>query len=412
MITYFRPVRCSNNGTNAETGITPEELGNNIVFMTRVMCERWLDSNGYNREDFTIVEHHDVNIKDVKFIDEQSNEVPKEFVDWRFSDRPCWFVNVRTPGTTSDYVWNSFEEAKKWAKKDFDKGCVSLEFYKIELTIDQKNGIDDWGHLARKIVMDSIGKQTPMILAICEPLDRDEFDDDTATYGEKLQLMSFERIVEAIKNLKETSYVMMEEEFHKKWNDKDRDEMDEAELSLYLDDCYAMFAYYGFLDRLDSPYSDEEPEQGQKFEVIRPITLRDCDDEPGNWDPEVLPVWEIRLEKGNGSEDDDRIRYCYPEEITVLGKRSIVVPSGPASNVPEKATSSYDVVFEPMVNVTIKVADPTNPTEEEIDEIIRLAAEKIKDQFSEKINGENVKTIRLYEKDVNDGPLDECVTIC
>ena len=154
---------------------------------------------------------------------------------------------------------------------------------------------------------------------MCTHLDKD--DDDTATYGEKLQYMSLERIKEALMNLKESSYIMTEEEFHKKWDGKNRDEMEETELSQFLDDCYAMYAHYGFLDRLDSPYCEGEPEQGQRFEVIRPITIKDCNDEPGNWDPESLPLWEIRLERGRGG-DDDRIRYCYPEEITVLGKRN------------------------------------------------------------------------------------------
>ena len=246
----------------------------------------------------------------------------KIFLDWKNSERPVWFVNVRTPGTTSDYVWATFEDAKSFAQKDFDTGCVSLEIYRIDLLPEERAQADNWEHLGRLVGFHLFGKGTPMLLAMCAHLDEDEYDDDTATYGEKLQYMSFERIVEALKNLKEDSYVMSEEQFDRKWKGQSREDMDEETEAQLLSDLYALYQYYGFLERIDSPYCEDDI-NGQKFEVIRPITLEDCG-EGKDFDPISLPLWEIRLEKGDGTADDDRIRHCYPEEITVLETRNRV----------------------------------------------------------------------------------------
>ena len=316
-MTYFRPVLYIDDGTNIDYGNAPEELANNEAFLTRDMCEKWLATNGFDPGDYVMSECHDDEIENVKFIDAEGEEIPKEFVNWKFSDRPYWFVSVRTPGTTSNYVLDSLNRAKEYAKNNFVKGCVSLEIYEVHLTQEEKADVNNWEHLTSLTGMDTIGRQIPMILAMCEHLDEDDFD-DTATYGEKLQYMSFKRIVEALNNLNEDSYLMTQEQFDKKWQGKRRDDMNKGELRQFLNDCYALYAYYGFLDRLESPYCEGKPEQGQKFEVLRPITVEDCENNPGNWDVETLPLWEIRLEKGNGSKDDDRIRYCYPEEITVL----------------------------------------------------------------------------------------------
>ena len=63
------------------------------------------------------------------------------------------------------------------------------------------------------------------------------------------------------------------------------------------------------------------------------------------------------------------------------------------------AVASYDVLFVPMVNVKVAVANPENPTETEIESIIDAAVEEVAKQFYEKINTENLQFVRLYQKD-------------
>ena len=63
------------------------------------------------------------------------------------------------------------------------------------------------------------------------------------------------------------------------------------------------------------------------------------------------------------------------------------------------AVASYDVLFVPMVNVKVAVANPENPTETEIESIIDAAVEEVAKQFYEKVNTENLQFVRLYQKD-------------
>lgn len=310
-------------------GILPYELKQELLRMLEV--DQWKQ----NSASAILYEPYDP-------ANHQGYKRPEVFLDWKNSDRPVWFVNVRTPGTTSDFVWATFEDAKSFAQKDFDTGCVSLEIYRIDLLPEERAQADNWEHLARLVGLHLFGKGTPMLLAMCAHLDEDEYDDDTATYGEKLQYMSYERIVEALNNLKENSYVMSVEAFDKKWKGQDRDEMDKETEARFLNDLYALYHYYGFLDTINSPYSEDDI-NGQKFEVIRPITLDDCG-EYGAFDPISLPLWEIRLEKGDGSEHDNRIRYCYPEEITVLGRREYDEhnPQPQTEEVPKTETAPAD----------------------------------------------------------------------
>ena len=58
--------------------------------------------------------------------------------------------------------------------------------------------------------------------------------------------------------------------------------------------------------------------------------------------------------------------------------------------------ASYDITFVPMTNVVIDTDNPENPSEEQQQEISRLAAEKIAENFHDKINCENLAHIRLY----------------
>lgn len=58
--------------------------------------------------------------------------------------------------------------------------------------------------------------------------------------------------------------------------------------------------------------------------------------------------------------------------------------------------ASFDVFFCPMVNVKIMVKDPHNLTEKEEEAIIEMAISEIRKNFSEKISGENVDSVKLY----------------
>lgn len=61
---------------------------------------------------------------------------------------------------------------------------------------------------------------------------------------------------------------------------------------------------------------------------------------------------------------------------------------------------TYDVAFEPMVNVPACVADPENPTQQEQDAIYEAAAEKLREMINDPgFLLENVSMLRLYTKD-------------
>lgn len=58
--------------------------------------------------------------------------------------------------------------------------------------------------------------------------------------------------------------------------------------------------------------------------------------------------------------------------------------------------ASYDVCFQPMVNVSVRVADPKRPTDDEVRMILREAADKIADNIDDKLSQENAAFIELY----------------
>ena len=58
--------------------------------------------------------------------------------------------------------------------------------------------------------------------------------------------------------------------------------------------------------------------------------------------------------------------------------------------------ASYDVCFQPMVNVSVRVADPKRPTEDEISMILQEAAGKIGEDLDNKLSQENAAFIELY----------------
>ena len=64
-----------------------------------------------------------------------------------------------------------------------------------------------------------------------------------------------------------------------------------------------------------------------------------------------------------------------------------------------RKTTSFDVAFSPMVNVTTKVLDPKNLTEDERERVADLAVQKVRENLQEKISSENLEFIRIYKED-------------
>lgn len=61
--------------------------------------------------------------------------------------------------------------------------------------------------------------------------------------------------------------------------------------------------------------------------------------------------------------------------------------------------ASFDVMFCPMTNVEIEVADPRNLTEDEVALLIDTAALKMRSMPEEYIIPDNAETICLYSVD-------------
>lgn len=66
--------------------------------------------------------------------------------------------------------------------------------------------------------------------------------------------------------------------------------------------------------------------------------------------------------------------------------------------------ATYDVTFAPVANVETEVADPHNPTDSEMCEIIELAVNKIINNMDEEISGENVRSVSLMSTNNTDVP--------
>lgn len=97
-------------------------------------------------------------------------------------------------------------------------------------------------------------------------------------------------------------------------------------------------------------------------------------------------------------EDDHPIVYVFePAEIFDLADRL-------CGTKKEKTFASYDVTFEPMVNVKIKVADPEHPTQEETDAILETASLTL---FGNTEHAENAAKLELYATGEDLSPLKE-----
>lgn len=113
----------------------------------------------------------------------------------------------------------------------------------------------------------------------------------------------------------------------------------------------------------------------------------------------------------NGWEDHfdddapDGIVVRCPHQGTYIrldrNSKAVVVtdkPKGSKTLNHKPVTASYDVAFEPMVNVTLEVADPEKPTDEEVDRIVALAVGKLRERIlsPHDSTAEDLTLVRLY----------------
>jgi len=92
-------------------------------------------------------------------------------------------------------------------------------------------------------------------------------------------------------------------EFNRKWAGKVVDDMDEATLLEFKNDCFDLYESEGFSEVFHSPYDDEYYQHnGKPFKVLRRA-------EVGEVDLEAMPVWVVEFE------GEPEPFYCYPEEI-------------------------------------------------------------------------------------------------
>ena len=74
---YYQPIPYHDDGTNIEWGELPEELYSFQAFRTREECERWLENNGYEPDDFNIAEYVGDDIEGVTLIDEDGDAITR-----------------------------------------------------------------------------------------------------------------------------------------------------------------------------------------------------------------------------------------------------------------------------------------------------------------------------------------------
>ena len=102
------------------------------------------------------------------------------------------------------------------------------------------------------------------------------------------------------------------EEFNKKWDktayDAMMQSMDYKEHRKYLTDCYNMYETEGFCKTFQTPYTDYQERNGQKFKKLRRAKRRD------GFDWESLPAWFIQFEDGVHI-------FAFPEEICKIERK-------------------------------------------------------------------------------------------
>lgn len=97
---------------------------------------------------------------------------------------------------------------------------------------------------------------------------------------------------------------MTEKEFDKKWSEIIVEDLTDAELAEFKNDCFNMYETTGFKEKFDSPYDEQREHNGMTFKVLRRATANECD-------LESIPLWLVEFENGDTA-------YCYPEEICLI----------------------------------------------------------------------------------------------
>ena len=76
--TYYQPIAYFDDGTNIEYGDIPVKLWDFEVFPTSDECKKWLENNGYDPDDFVIIEYNDDDIEEPIFINEYGDEIDED----------------------------------------------------------------------------------------------------------------------------------------------------------------------------------------------------------------------------------------------------------------------------------------------------------------------------------------------
>lgn len=145
-----------------------------------------------------------------------------------------------------------------------------------------------------------------------------------------------------------------------------------------------------------------------------PIVQEDCFDDDDNMTLDSISinsngklVFSASNCWGNADFDENTISTDALLEINEWiedNKDDAETEEGEDSPAKEKTLASFDVTFEPMVNVKVKVADPEHPTQEEIDTILEAASRQL---FGNTEHTENITKLELYATGEDLSPLEE-----
>ena len=65
----YQPIGYADDGINIDYGTIPKELYSFQAFASRGDCKRWLDYNGYEPDEWAIIEYDEEDIEDLQIID-------------------------------------------------------------------------------------------------------------------------------------------------------------------------------------------------------------------------------------------------------------------------------------------------------------------------------------------------------
>ena len=100
--------------------------------------------------------------------------------------------------------------------------------------------------------------------------------------------------------------------------------------------------------------------------------------------------------------DGTRIEHMLPRPWKESKGNAVILVNAIKKKIDEhfvspqdgRTLATYDVCLQPIVNVMLAVKDPKNPTEEEKEEIIRLAVQAVYEQ--DRLNEDNVGFLTLH----------------